>query len=280
MDASTGDTSGTKACDEPKEPPNDCKDDEEDDVPLEDLELYQLDYEREPIAGGGEILQAGDHVYMWCTLYQHHGIVMDVAQFSTQKHIVIAEFTNQALETATTIFTSTSASSGATSGNGVSGGFRMVQEFEPSKWHKVKYLANPVECMTWRPGTCSSATPSSLTTIIRRVEFLRDCRHWLPEYHLLASNCETVAVWCRTGKWETMQGHAGMKWSAVGAAGAFSAVPVVGWVAGAALSGAALWHRQQIGSRWNETEARLNQEFQWYAMGKPSRSTTERKSNF
>ena len=54
---------------------------EEDEERVEDLEIYRLDYEKienedkdddhcvAARAAGGEVLEPGDHVYMWCTLY-------------------------------------------------------------------------------------------------------------------------------------------------------------------------------------------------------------------
>eukprot|EP00980_Cylindrotheca_fusiformis_P005422 scaffold1157_cov122-Cylindrotheca_fusiformis.AAC.14 len=242
---------------------------------LDDYDIYRLDFEtgdeaaesppRHIYAAGGEILQPGDHVYMWCTLYQHHGIVLSVEETAEPPFVLIAEFTNVGLLQANTIIVSTSTASGATSGGGVNGGFRFVKEKEPSKWHKVKYQANPMECLTWRPGTCSAASSRDPQEILLRVQFLHDCRHLLPNYHLLSSNCETVAVWCVTGKWETLQYQQTMNWSCVTTVGLLLPVnPAVGAVA----AGLAFWHSNHIGNKWKGTTDTLNKEFQWYAMGK------------
>eukprot|EP00545_Synedropsis_sp_CCMP1620_P011974 CAMPEP_0119020120 /NCGR_PEP_ID=MMETSP1176-20130426/23369_1 /TAXON_ID=265551 /ORGANISM="Synedropsis recta cf, Strain CCMP1620" /LENGTH=351 /DNA_ID=CAMNT_0006974503 /DNA_START=146 /DNA_END=1198 /DNA_ORIENTATION=+ len=312
---------------------------EEQEGRIEELVLYRLDYQddtggkksqtsspsqsqplqilvdethpprkRMPRAAGGEILQPGDHVYMWCTLYQHHGIVLEtfpaaattpntamiqertaensdnnshldqdddtqhpqhqqqpIISGSSCSSILIAEFTNAALEennieTSASLLTSASTAAGATSGGGVSGGFRMVVEQDPHlKWHKVKYNANPIECMTWRPGTCSSAAVWQTTSqILMRVQFLKECSHLIPDYHILASNCETVAVWCVTGgKWETLQGDRAMQLSALGVA------PVGGVVGLAAAAGLALWRSLHIGKQWEDTAALLNREYEW-----------------
>lgn len=238
-----------------------------DDTSLE--ELYKLDYETEPIAAGGEILKAGHHVYMWCTLYQHHGIVLDTGAYYSdeggEQHILIAEFTNVALaNNGNDFLQSTSTASGAVS-EGVDGGFRFVEEFNPSQWHLVKYHANPLETMTWRPGTCSAARPSPMHTILARVQFLHDCRHLIPDYHILACNCETVAVWCVTGKWETLQGSGIFNVSKIGA---LAAAGVVAVPVGLAAGGLAAWHEFQVNQKWGETAEHLNREFEWYAMGK------------
>ena len=196
-------------------------------------------------------------------MYQHHGIVLRVN--CSDREVLIAEFTNVQLANDNTIFLSASTASGAVSGGGVTGGFRFVREVDPgTKWHKVKYQASTIECMTWRPGTCSASKPLETIQILMRVQFLHDCRHLLPEYHLLASNCETVAVWCVTGKWETLQYQQTMKWSQVGALTSASILPGVGMVA----AGLAFWHSKSTRDKWQETADRLNKEFQWYALGR------------
>ena len=329
----------------------------DDNASIENLALYRLDYEENddkkkdafdavckqpmpenlpPRAAGGEILQPGDHVYMWCTLYQHHGIVLDAFPDGTDNDddderktetpettsensddsftegpgktsengstvaaknantnspsstrsdndnfccgrggsILIAEFTNAALATEeASMFTSASTAAGATSGGGVTGGFRIIREHNPHlKWHKVKYDANPLECITWRPGTCSGS--SRLTTpyeTLTRVQFLHECRHLIPDYHLFASNCETVAVWCTTGKWETLQGERVLQWGSLGAAAAAASMamaPVGMALAVATSGGLALWRSQHINQQWDRTETLLNQHYKWYAMGK------------
>jgi hypothetical protein len=286
---------------------------------LEDLEIYRLDYEepkhhlndddddatedeetkRVARAAGGEILEPGDHVYMWCTLYQHHGIVLETSSSSTRSasknstssssptssdtsdadddrpFLLIAEFTNVALaqqegneqqggSIMNTMFTSASIASDASVGDGVLGGFRFVPEETPEKWHKVKYRANPLECLSWRPGTCSAAVPCDVNTILMRVCFMRD-RRWdvLPDYHVLASNCETVAVWCVTGKWETLQADRAMQ-VVSGAATVVAYTTPVGFVAVAGV----LWHSWQLSRRKGDTSNALNRAFDWYAMGK------------
>lgn len=269
-----------------------CHDEEEYDKVLhnlDDFDLYKLDYESDheqeggletlqsplpksapsseaswPNAAGGEILKPGDHVYMWCTLYQHHGIVLSSEPTADPPHLLIAEFTNLALAQANTLVLSSSAASGATVGTGATGAFRFVKETETTKWHKMKYNANPFECVTWRPGTCSAAKPSKARKILLRVQFLHDCRHLLPEYHLLSSNCETVAVWCVTGKWETLQYHHTMKWSQGASVGL---LPVAPGIAGLA-AGLAFWHSNQTKGRWKDTEETLNENFEWYSLGR------------
>lgn len=242
--------------------------DETDALEIDHLDLYRLDYEDHPgpIAAGGELLKEGDHIYMFCgvanvTLYQHHGIVLDVKE--SRDYLLIAEFTNAELPD-TAWFQSTSHASVAVT-DGVRGGFRFVREDDPSKWHKVKYQANPLECLTWSPGTCSSATPDHVDLVLTRVQFLHEQYYKLPSYNTLISNCESVAVWCKTGKFTSLQGSRALDVTKVVVPTAGAVVfPVVG----IALGGLALWHSMSASRKSGDFSDRLNREFCWYAMGR------------
>ena len=255
-------TSTTTVEDKPPEPDDVRQQDEEhldDEGSLGDLSIYKLDYETKPLAHGGEILEAGDHVYIWCTLYQHHGIVLE----ASVDRLLIAEFTNAALLT-TPLMQSASHASTAIS-TGVGGAFRFVQETEPSKWHKVKYGASPLECWTWRPGTCCGATPDANDLVLTRVQFLYTCRHLIPDYHVLASNCEAVAMWCKTGLYTSLQVRL-LEYSKATVTGLGAAV--LSPVAGIAIGGLAVWHSKQVEKQCDETTIMLNREFAVYNMGK------------
>ena len=220
-------------------------------------DLYSLEHEI-PVAAGGEVLEAGDHVYVCLPGFQHHAIVLDASTES----LLIAEFTNAALAE-NPYFHSGSSAAAST---GVAGGFRILRVFDPQEWHKVKYQAHPLlEQATWRAGTCSVATPDPVPWILHRVRFLRDCRHVLPAYHVLASNCESVAVWCMTGQYMSLQGEMALdvsKWTAPALASVLS--PAVGVMA----VGAAVWHSMHVGHRRERATNLLNHEFAWYSMGK------------
>ena len=273
---------------EDKDPGNE---EDEEDQPLEELEMYRLDYESQPIAGGGEVLRPGDHVYLWCTLYQHHGIVLETheSRQNNENHIetrtmddddvyessreyskstiLIAEFTNAGLlEPNNNMLIHSSSNASNALSTSVNGGYRIVVETDPSKWHKVKYEANPLECLTWRPGTCSGVVPSPVSTILTRVQFLRDCRHLIPDYNVLCSNCETVAVWCMTGQWETLQGEGAMAATKMGAAALTASNMIIPGLGLAATGFLTVWS-MKIGKQRQETAELLEKEFQWYAMG-------------
>jgi hypothetical protein len=73
------------------------------------------------------------------------------------------------------------------------------------KWHKVVYQANLWQRHLWRSGTCTSAASDPPGLVMARVFFLMHHRHLVPKYHVLQSNCECMAVWCKTGQWSTLQ---------------------------------------------------------------------------
>jgi hypothetical protein len=266
------------------------------------MSLYKLDYEDKPTAAGGEVLEAGDHIYIWCSPgYQHHGIVLEIqkgaveaaeneaglvvadtitvtsstdqaetestevppATSASQPRILIAEFTNAAL-TETPLWSSASHASTAVS-TGVMGAFRYIYETQPSKWHKVKYQANPLECMTWRPGTCSPVTPDLVQVVLTRVQFLRTCNHFIPDYHVLASNCEAVAVWCKTGKYQSSQVRV-LDYSKATVTGMGTAL--FSPLAGVMLGGLSVWHTMETNKQCQVTTDILNREFAVYTMGK------------
>jgi Lecithin retinol acyltransferase len=274
---------------------------------IDQLDLYRLDYEdvaatergpivSGPVAAGGEPLREGDHVYMFCglanvSLYQHHGIVLDVKKMKNKAaaaaaapveneddndydddYILIAEFTNADLP-GTPWFQSASHASVAVMTEGVRGGFRFVRETDPSKWHKVRYRASAVECWTWNPGTCSSATPDPVDVILQRVQFLREQYYMIPKYNILTSNCESVAVWCMTGIYTSPQGNRALDMTklAVPAAGAM-VLPFLG----VALGGLAIfWHSRSSANRGGQDASnRLSREFAWYAMGRRPAATS------
>ena len=59
-----------------------------------------------------------------------------------------------------------------------------------------------------RSGTCSPAIPDSVGFVLSRIAFLKENSHVLPRYNELQSNCECVAVWCKTGRYCSLQGTA------------------------------------------------------------------------
>ena len=68
-------------------------------------------------------------------------------------------------------------------------------------WRKVHYNNNNNN----NNNEDAAVTNNSPTIVRRRVEFLLTHPNIIPPYSLIESNCECVAVWCKTGKWTTLQ---------------------------------------------------------------------------
>lgn len=151
--------------------------------------------------------QPGDHVYAWCKgkVYQHHGIVLSCAGTS----LVIADFTGM-IRPGTSAISSSSFNMSSFISLGAKdapGEMRilMEQDVETTLWKKVKYNAEWKECIMTRAGTVTLSQPDSREMILARVNFLLKNPNLIPPYNVLTSNCETVAFWCTTGRWSTMQ---------------------------------------------------------------------------
>lgn len=72
--------------------------------------------------------------------------------------------------------------------------------------HKVRYNATRATRLLSRGGTATCIQPDVSGLIMARVEHLFAHTESLPDYKRLAANDECVAVWCRTGRWVTLQG--------------------------------------------------------------------------
>ena len=160
----------------------------------------------------------GDHIYMHCKAgvvdYQHHGILLEVRQSSNNDgpKLKIADFTNNS----NTIALPTSLTSSSISQmslpideNELNAAVKIiglrVSEFASEEWHVVQYGVPNELCKDAPPGTRTSAICDCRRLVLARVDFLVKNPHVLPEYELLESNCECVAVWCKTGIWATTQ---------------------------------------------------------------------------
>jgi len=90
--------------------------------------------------------------------------------------------------------------------------------------------------------------------------------HLIPEYDLLESNCETVAVWCKTGSFRTFQIAGlldrGKRNSATIAASSILGPLAIPAAIGAAVSFSALMIKELDNeNKWNERTRILNEEF-------------------
>lgn len=71
---------------------------------------------------------------------------------------------------------------------------------------KVIYGQTLAKRLLSRPGTVTACDADEDGLIIARMSYLLNNPHILPPYHRFQNNDECVAVWCRIGRWCTLQG--------------------------------------------------------------------------
>ena len=220
-----------------------------------------------------EAFRPGDHVWMWCEAaggvrYQHHGIVLYANNYDDksqkQLQLKIADFT--APDNGTFAIPNSVASESAINSRHRLPhwhGVRVTTYESASEWHKEEYVGD----------NCADDN----MVVLQRVKFLLSNPHLIPKYDLLESNCETVAVWCKTGCFRTFQVQGlvdgGKRNSATVAASSILASSLLGplalpAIAGAALSFSALLLKENSNeSMWRERTKILNDEFQKWQEG-------------
>jgi len=99
---------------------------------------------------------------------------------------------------------------------------------------KVKYRASLAKRLLSRGGTVTCCSPDEQTLVLARVKYLLEAPGRLPEFHLMAANGECAAVWCRMGRWCTLQGSSILHILFVGQAGGAA-------VGGVVASNVMLW---------------------------------------
>lgn len=169
-------------------------------------------------------LDIGDHVYAWRSfigipgVFQHHGIVMDISRDEKgELQIKIADFSCILRAPNEQNPLSSDVKDDSRSVDMLTGmqnqrtlhphGILRVYDssFKDQKWHKVHYKANVYKTSMWRSGTCTCVEADPPAKVLARAYFLLEHPELLPPYHIFNSNCESVAVWCCTGKWCTLQ---------------------------------------------------------------------------
>jgi len=124
-------------------------------------------------------------------------------------------------------------------------GNRSKKKRTKNVWHKVQYQDHWFHTHLWkRSGTCTPTASDPPEKVLERVHFLlAHCQFnggntnvpssatttttdddndnvpsnlLLPPYHPIYSNCECVAVWCKTGIWSTLQAASFLSHAAVG----------------------------------------------------------------
>ena len=199
--------------------------------------------------------EMGDHVYQWCSfmgipaVFSHHGIVLDVFYQTEHKEwrLRVADFSNGLYDTdgdedewSTNNNPKKSLRSSSSLCKNSPPCIRTYVT-QPALWRKVRYEANFWREHFSRGGTATSAASDPPGMVRARVQFLLDDPHRLPPYDMVRSNCECVAVWCKTGTWATLQATS---WLSAAAAGQVkSTATLVGAAASTQVSvpAAGLW---------------------------------------
>ena len=172
--------------------------------------------------------------------------IIEIADFSNIDHherqrqpvTILPDGTTSTIDTS---FTTPSSASNRKRSFGISskssnGGGYQVRTYTASlsskheKWHKVIYSANWWQRQVHRTGTCTGANSDPPGLVRARVQFLLDHPEVLPKYDVVTSNCECVAVWCKTGTWATLQA---INWLVMTAAGQMKSAVTVGSIAAA-----------------------------------------------
>ena len=202
--------------------------------------------------------EVGDHIYSWCSflgiphVYTHHGIVIDrddsigtvtILDFSylisdkdsdsdsdgnSKGGNTIPKFPARLRKFSTTTSTTSSAlvsslPSSTISDDSILRSYTIDHSHASNVWNKVKYGASfPEVLLMHRAGTASRGNFDPVDTVLARAQFLIGTMHLLSNYDTMLSNCEHVAVWCKTGRFSSLQLLSGMGHSL-----ALSTVPTV-----------------------------------------------------
>jgi len=237
-----------------------------------------------------ESFHPGDHVWMWCEAaggvrYQHHGIILYVYE-NTGPHIDVNIHVPASVQLKIADFTAPDSGTFAlpdsiTSSSASSHSHHRRRSLP--HWHGVR-VATYDNVSEWHKFTeqyeDKDDAQVEVRVVLQRVKFLLSNPHLIPKYDLLQSNCETVAVWCKTGKFRTFQVtglvHGGKRNSATVAASSVIASSLLGpfalpAIAGAALSFSALTLKENSHERmWKERTRILNDEFERWQEGQDS----------
>ena len=236
--------------------------------------------------------EAGDHITLACNAagipYNHHAIVISVsaeneAADEGERSLCVADFSTDGI--GSVCVSSGLMISGSGSGTGNIGPLRDVHnaplsstkgEAEEGQSPKESRHGLRVICVSsanWSKITYASNAPTSPTfTIRRRIEFLLKHPHLIPAYSVIESNCECVAVWCKTGVWTTLQAQSWlgstnfgsrMAIASLAVASSVVAIPFVGCMLAAGVMtevASGVWG-DRAKKRWEEQTKVLNEAF-------------------
>jgi len=151
-------------------------------------------------------LEDGDHIYSWRAMgtYSHHGIVLSVTKVSV---VILDFYASQQAQN----------SNGNNSKLSVSDALRVINLNQwrnlYGKPRKVRYNAPYLQRSFYRSGTCCSLECHPNFMVLARARFLLASSptsdttdgSYIPQYHALHANSETLSVWCKTGHYSTLQ---------------------------------------------------------------------------
>lgn len=116
----------------------------------------------------------------------------------------------------------------------------------------------------------------SAKLVLARTHFILEHEELLPPYHVFYSNSECIAVWCKTGRWSTLQAAVYLVSTSVGYAKSATMITLTVAAAhavllpalalgGLAVAGAPLLFLKKSQEQWDKTTMRLTDKFWMYA---------------
>lgn len=192
--------------------------------------------------------EIGDHVYQWRSwmgipnVFQHHGIIIDIqrgdhhsienddsatslSENRAPTHhfkLTIADFSNVHPSQEHGVSAENGVASTDTVNDQPKQRTGLTQEgilrtyTDTDKWYKVEYQAPWWKRSVFRAGTCTGSSSDAVGLVLARVNYILQHPDELPDYHVVNANCECVAVWCKTGRWSTLQASSFLEMTAAG----------------------------------------------------------------
>jgi hypothetical protein len=141
-------------------------------------------------------LQRGDHIYVYRTslaLYQHHGIVLTKNQANPMSSLVLEMNRVPNTHEKTGEITSLRVVSldVFVRGDDLKMTATLRRAEYSSKWQHLK-----------RSGTAFQEESDTVEVVLARANKIQQCPH---DYFLVTCNCEHLAFYCKTGKWQSSQ---------------------------------------------------------------------------
>jgi len=82
---------------------------------------------------------------------------------------------------------------------------RTLNDDEFDKLIQVKYNCTWWDCCKAKGGTATVAKADPIEIVLKRIRFICDHQELIKPYSATKRNCETLACWCKTGTWATLQ---------------------------------------------------------------------------